>query len=275
MSQHQRAISEGSVYHVTSRGVAQQSIFEDDTDRRYMLELLSDSSHKYRVEIYAWCFMGNHVHLLLHAPMQDISLFMNSVLSRYAKRFNTRHARSGHLFQDRFYSSPIGSDEYLLVAVRYIHFNPIGIGVHNLAEYQWSSYREYLGSPGLCSPRFVLSVFGGLTGFLDFHAAPNNDQMMYSRAFEGDASRSSQSDDFLIAYAKSLLGIDHISAIAQSSTEDRDRMLCILKSRLTIRQIARITGLGRNIIQRAHNESITPGVFDSSGTELCDEGAAH
>ena len=251
MGRINRMICEGDIYHVTTRGVAQQSIFEDNYDRLRLLKLLRDSSEKFCVTIHAWCFMSNHVHLLLQASMEKVSSFMNSVLSRYAKNYNERHGRTGHLFQERFYSSPIDTDEYLLAAVRYIHFNPIGIGIHDLEKYQWSSYREYLGSDGLSDTSFVLSVFGGLQSFKDFHALPNNDQIILASKFEGSQTWEPPTDDDLIVKAKALLGIDNLSIISQADKNSRNNMLVTLKSTMTIRQIARITGLGRNVIQRA------------------------
>jgi len=68
-------MSEGDVYHLTSRGVAQQSIFEDDVDRRYMRKLIMEGVEKSGVEVYAWCFMSNHIHLLVHAPLDKIAAF--------------------------------------------------------------------------------------------------------------------------------------------------------------------------------------------------------
>lgn len=251
MGRPSRIVGESNIYHVTTRGVAQQSVFEDDLDRRHMFDLLRDSSEKFNVTIHAWCFMSNHIHLLLQAPMASISSFMNSVLSRYAKTYNERHARSGHLFQERFYSNNIDSDEYLLTAVRYIHFNPIKMGIHDLARYRWSSYSEYLGCDGLCDTTFVLDVFDGLQSFQSFHATPNNDQENYSSTFEGPQRNDPPSDDELIALAKNLLNIENISTISRVSRKTRNDMLVILKSRMSVRQISRITGLGRNVIQRA------------------------
>ena len=118
-------------------------------------------------------------------------------------------------------------------------------------HYQWSSYREYLGAKGFSDTDFILSVFGGLESFKDFHAQPNDDQDKLQKAFEGSETRGNPSDDELIAAAKDLLGIDNLSRIGRASKDERNRMLVVLKSRFTVRQIARITGLGRNIIQRA------------------------
>ena len=246
-----RIASEGDFYHVTTRGVAQHNIFEDDDDREFMLKLLRNSTEKHQVEILAWCFMSNHVHLLIHAPLSNVAVFMNSLLSRYARYYNKRHSRSGHLFQERFYSTPIDTDEYLLVAVRYIHFNPHGIGVKDIERYRWSSYREYLYGADICNTTFILKLFDGIGQFKNFHGAPNNDQASYSIVFEAFDTQETPTDDELIAFAKRVLGIENLSSIAQTNKDERNRMISILKSRLTIQQIVRITGLGRNVIQRA------------------------
>ena len=260
MSQHARHTdsfsrcrkkSEGDVYHLAARGVAQQTIFEDDTDRRVLLELLIEVAERTEVEVYAWCFMSNHIHLLVHAPLEVVSAFMHDILFRYARYYNGKNARCGHLFQNRYGSSAIDSNEYLMTVVRYIHFNPSSMDVGDLKTYRWSSYREYLGRAELCSTEFVLDVFQGIEGFESFHSMQNDDQNTYREILEPTLEHKAVSDDDAIAIAKEMLGIRSVAEIAQADKEARDRMLALIKTRLTVRQIARVTGIGRNIVQRA------------------------
>ena len=85
---------------------------------------MSHALRRFDVEVFGWCLMGNHVHLLLHGHIAGISKAMQVLLGTYALKFNEQTGRSGHLFQERFSSEPIDSDEYLLSALRYIHQNP-------------------------------------------------------------------------------------------------------------------------------------------------------
>ena len=250
MSRRPRAISEGDIYHVTARGVAQQSIFEGSTDREFLLGVIGDAAAHFEVELYAWCFMSNHIHLLVHAPLERIASFMNSSLSQYARFFNKRTGRTGSLFENRFHSCAIDTDEYLMTAVRYIHFNPKGAGVLDLKRYYWSSYREYLGVPEICQTEFVLGVFGGLSEFACFHETPNDDQERYRLDFEFCSAEEKNSDDAAIAIAKQLLGIRSLATIAQADKATRNNMIVLLKTKLSVRQISRITGISRSVVQR-------------------------
>ena len=90
-----RRPSESGIYHVTARGVGRQLIFEDDRDREELLSALADEGDRLEVRLLAWCFMGNHIHLLVQSGLDDLAAYMRRVLGRYAMFFNVRHARSG------------------------------------------------------------------------------------------------------------------------------------------------------------------------------------
>lgn len=249
--QRYRIRSVGDVYHVTTRGVAQQIIFEDDKDRLFLFQALFDASEDEEVKVLAWCFMGNHIHLILQADIEAVSRFIQLSLSRYARHFNKQHGRSGHLFQDRFYCSPIDEDEYLKTAVRYVHWNPMSMGYQKCGEYQWSSYNEYIDTPILCKTDTVLDVFGSVSNFERFHDQDNNDQVELSQEFEGSFERCVFTDEQAIVLAKSIANVGNLSEIAQMSRPERNAILAELKSQLGVRKTARLTGIGRNIVQRA------------------------
>ena len=164
-----RVQSTADIYHVIARGTGRQIIFEDDDDRQRFLMYLSAALRDAGAELLAWCLMENHVHLLIHAPLPDLSAAMRRVCGTYALRFNAKTGRVGHLFQDRFKSEAVSDDAYLMTVVRYIHENPAKAGVGAVDAYPWSSYREYVGAPVLCTTDFVLEVFGGVDNFAAFH----------------------------------------------------------------------------------------------------------
>ena len=99
-----RRESASGIYHVLTRGSGQQLIFEDDCDRRVFINLMVKVFGKYEVEVFAWCLMENHVHVLLRAAFDDLSRSIAEIKSRYAQYFNEQHERSGSLFQSRFQS---------------------------------------------------------------------------------------------------------------------------------------------------------------------------
>lgn len=142
---YRRNHPETLTYHVMARGNNKQSIFNDDADRHRFLRLLEQSTaHREWVGL-GYCLMGNHVHLLLETPKVNISEGMRDLLSLYARRFNRRHGRTGHLFSERFKTVPVESDPQLQMTVRYIAQNPVRAGlVERPVEWRWNSVTHIL-----------------------------------------------------------------------------------------------------------------------------------
>lgn len=242
MSRKPREASPNDIYHIFIRGVGRQLIFEDDWDRRHFLNLLEKLVRQSSTDIYAWCLMDNHVHLLLHGTMESVSTFMQSVESGYAISFNQRHERVGTLFQGRFQSVPIMTDEQLMVTVRYIHRNPVEVG--GTLESPWSSYREYRGTPFISSTEYVLAIFGGLEQFVQFHLDEAD------RLVGFDRMRLSPREQYEVA--RSILGNIEFDEVKTLGRTERNQLLRQLKNAgITIRQIERLTSIGRGIIARA------------------------
>lgn len=131
-------------YHVCARGVGKQLIFEGDEDRWEFLELMRECCREAGVTVIAWCLMGNHVHLVLADYEDAMSAAMHRLLLTYARRFNKRTGRTGHLFQNRFDRRSLDTDRYLMAAIRYVHANPQEAGIALIERYPWSSFAEYL-----------------------------------------------------------------------------------------------------------------------------------
>lgn len=131
----------GGIYHVTSRGNRRQSIYYDDEDRRFFLALQKHVAARYWWCLHAHCLMGNHFHLLVETPIPNLSAGMQRLKSEYAAYFNGRHSFEGHLFQQRFGSRLIESEEYFSEALRYIALNPVRAGLcGHPSEWPWSSF---------------------------------------------------------------------------------------------------------------------------------------
>ena len=152
MARQSRAVSESGYYHVMLRGTGKRRLFEDDLDRRAFLRFASTATERYGVTVIAWCLMDNHVHLILLDQTHGLSGAMASLCTSYAKYVNERTGSVGHVFENRFKSKPIEDDSYLLVAVRYVHCNPAKAGICDAANYQWSSYHEYVSPNGSDQP---------------------------------------------------------------------------------------------------------------------------
>jgi REP element-mobilizing transposase RayT len=132
---------------VTARGNRQQPIFLDDLDREIYLLLLGQAVRKRKWVCLAYCLMGNHVHLLIETPEAGLAQGVQRMHGLYADTFNKRHGRSGHLFQGRYGTVRIETDEQLWVTARYIARNPVEAGL--CAEpggWVWSSHGATVGA---------------------------------------------------------------------------------------------------------------------------------
>lgn len=139
----------GALHHVMLRGVDRQPIFSDDLDRTRLVDRLERVLPEEHVECLAWCLMPNHAHFLLRTGDRPLWRAMHRVETGYAGTFNRRHGRVGHLFQDRYRALPVTDDAYLLMAVRYVHRNPVEGGlvrsVEALEEYRWGGHAVLMG----------------------------------------------------------------------------------------------------------------------------------
>lgn len=146
MGRNPRPVADGAVYHVMARGNRRQPIFEDDDDRRTFLRMLSRVCSRYGWTCYAYCLMGNHIHLAVQTPTGNLPDGMRHLLGRYAWLYNQSHGLADHLFRSRYLSVLIESDEQLLSVVRYISRNPLRGGLVDRAEdWPWASYPALLG----------------------------------------------------------------------------------------------------------------------------------
>ncbi len=153
----------GGFYHVVARGNGKQDIFLDDRDRLLWEKMLGIGLQKHNHQIHAYCWMTNHVHIAIRAGEKPLAKFMSTLLSRYAKVFNLKTTRSGHVFERRYRAILVKESDYLMELVRYIHHNPLRAGiVGNVSDYRWSSHHAYMGksrAPWL-NTVVVLSLFG-------------------------------------------------------------------------------------------------------------------
>ncbi len=144
MSRPWRIEFKGALYHVLSRGNEQKDIFWDDEDRNCFIRIMGEMSDRFDVNIFAYVLMDNQYHILFRTNIPNLSKAMQWLGVTYTRRFNNRHARSGHLFQGRFKSLILENDAYLVRLSCYIHRNPLRAGiVKRLIDHKWSSYPAY------------------------------------------------------------------------------------------------------------------------------------
>ncbi len=135
-----RAVAVGFPHHITQRGNYQQRVFAAESDYKLYLSLAEEYSIKANLEIWAYCLMPNHVHLVVVPRNPDsMARCFSLVHTRHSRYFNRKTGRKGHLWQSRFYSCVL-DEIHLYTAVRYVERNPIEAGlVKYIEDYKWSS----------------------------------------------------------------------------------------------------------------------------------------
>ena len=178
-----RDFSENSFYHIFNRGVEKRKIFLDEQDYKlfkyylliYLLPLdrvlelyprlplrLYGKNLSQEVELFSYCLMPNHFHLLLKQKSANgVSKFMKQLTNAYTLYFNNKYDRVGGLVQGRFRAVRVPTDDFLLHVSRYIHLNPVVAGlVDNPKDYEWSSYKEFFeDNKNIVNTKIILSYF--------------------------------------------------------------------------------------------------------------------
>lgn len=245
MPRRARIHGSSGFYHIVSRGIGKQILFEDEADYLFFLNTLKKYIQGEQYQLLAFCLMENHYHLLMKLD-SDMDLIMKKINTRYAFYYNEKYERTGHLFQDRYKSVPIETNQQLMNVVRYIHNNPAKAGICPPDQYRWSSWRYYTGTKGIVETELILKLVGGIDGFLEFSLQEDGTEHLDIRETHRIKDNSAK------RIIKETLNLDSGTQIQNMNREARDKALHRLKeSGLSIRQIERLTGINRGIITRA------------------------
>ena len=130
-----RLLKNGASYHVTARANRQELIFEENSIKKLFLEILKDAKKKYKFQIFNFCIMNNHIHLLIKPGIKvDLSRILQWTLSIFAVRYNKIYKYRGHVFYDRFHSKIIDDIRQFTDTFNYISDNPVKANIVNTAE---------------------------------------------------------------------------------------------------------------------------------------------
>lgn len=252
MPRKAREKSSTGIYHAMLRGINGQTIFEDREDYEQLIHTIIEYKEVSGYEVYAYCLMSNHIHLLIKEGEEDLGLVFKRIGASYVYWYNWKYKRKGHLFQDRYKSEPVEDERYFLTVLRYIHQNPIKAGINkNVTDYDWSSYREYLGKSGICDISFGLNLFSddnkkSIRLFREFNAEVNDDNCIeYEDIFRLDDLDAKE-------IIREIVNKENIKELQKFEKNHRNSILKQLKSRgLSIRQIERLTGISFGVIRKA------------------------
>ena len=149
MPRQPRLDAPGALHHVMVRGLERRTIFCAAADRTDFVTRVAGLAGQGALTVCAWALLRNHAHLLVRTGTRPLARSMRSLLTGYAGAFNRRHRRVGHLFQNRHKSIVVEEEPYLLELVRYLHLNPLRVGVvaelRGLDRYPWSGHSALLG----------------------------------------------------------------------------------------------------------------------------------
>ena len=136
----------GGLYHVTSRGNARGAIHKDDADYATYLRHVAKVVERFDWRCHSFCLMPNHEHLMIETPEPNLAAGMHVLNLAYARFFNWRYRRVGHVFQGPYGAVPILTEGHLLAVVRYVVLNPVEAGlVADPADWRWTSHRATAG----------------------------------------------------------------------------------------------------------------------------------
>jgi putative transposase len=153
----------GGFYHVTLRGNHQRAIFRSDGDARLLSAIVARAADRRTARVHAYCWMSNHLHLLVQVSVEPLASVMRDIASEYARAMQSELQTTGHFFERRYHATLVDTERYLKEVVRYIHLNPVEAKlVANPDEHRWCSHHQYLGAgrdPWVTTD-LVLQAFG-------------------------------------------------------------------------------------------------------------------
>ena len=247
MPRQARKKTESGIYHIMLRGINQQQIFEDSEDFEKFLQILKDCKAVSEYKLFAYCLMGNHIHLLVQEGKEPIEQVMKRLATRFVYWYNIKYQRVGHLFQDRFKSEPVEDDDYFLTVIRYIHQNPIKAGLcKNLSDYGYSSYNDFFKDSNLIDKNFVLDIIP-INLFEQFNLQNANDECLEIESEPIVRVTDEQAQKIIYKYSK-CKSIAEFQKI--SNTLKQKHIKKFYQNGLSIRQIARLCGETKGIVEK-------------------------
>ena len=241
-----RRISSLGIYHVVYRGINKQRIFEDDEDFQRFLDTLQRFQTKCDYKILGYCLMSNHVHVIMKTGKMSLGRIFQYIAPSYVPWYNKKYSRVGSLFQPRFNSTPIESENQLLIAIRYVHQNPVKAGIcKHPAQYKYSSYKDYFDN-ALIDDTYVRSIVS-CDDFFSFNCQKNNDHCL-----DIDDEKPRMNDKNAAKIMHKISGCKTVTEFQALAVKVRDEMLRkIREAGISMKQTSRTTGISYGVIRKA------------------------
>lgn len=148
MPRYARGTIAGVIYHIMHRGNNKQVVFFTEDDYSYFIELIKQAKKNFKVKIYSYCLMTNHVHILLEPEITEhLAKFIKFIAQNYTQYINKTYKRTGTFWEGRYKSCAVSNDIYLFACSRYIEMNPLRAGLAgDPLDYEYSSYHHKVGA---------------------------------------------------------------------------------------------------------------------------------
>ena len=266
MARKPRKHSKTGIYHVMLRGINRQDLFHEASDYLFFQERLRLLAHPLNennepaaplCDIYAYCLMTNHVHLMLAPKDRDLSDVVRPFAISYARYYNTKYSRCGYLFQDRFKSEPVDDFNYAVTLFRYIHQNPVKAGiVETVEDYPWSSWHDYLSCKcpvnAITETSFMLEQIGMVELCKLVRESVDDDCSTLEIV---NHPSDLEVTEMLLEECHGL-PIERISSLPK---QYRDKILIsVLQKGAGVRQLSKLSAIGFSVIRRLKNVSNSP-----------------
>lgn len=250
-----------NTYHVVIKGADRQLLFEERKDYIKYLNLLEYFKEECNYDLIAYCLMSNHVHLLIHhseqCPLETIFRKMNTT---YAIWYNMKYDRTGFVQNGRFYSEPIETKESLLNVLKYIHFNPTKAGLEEFpgASYPWSSFHDYKNkNDKFTDINLAFRIAGNDEVFFKMHEKDSDENTKF---LDINTMRKRIPDDVAKDIIANISNCNTSTEFQNLSLIERNKNIMeIHKKGVSIRQLNRLTGIPRGVIERIVNKNKSKG----------------
>ena len=256
MPRTSRQKSESGIYHIILKGSSGQEIFHDEEDRYKFLDMLEKYKQKSGLEVYGWCLMSTHVHLLIKEGQEDLATTMKRIGVSFVGYYHWKYETAGHLFQDRYRSEEVENDSYLVTVIRYIHQNPVKANlVDKPQDWKWSSCLGYYGEQiyprGLLDKELILKIFAqdeaaAVRIFREYNEKSNKDECL------DETTVARIKDEEARQRIERLQAGIRVAQIKSLPREQRDEIVkkatCI--EGISQRQLSRVLGISQALISK-------------------------
>ena len=245
-----RIESKTKIYHIMSRALNKQTLFDEEKDYLRFLHIVKSVKNEIDFSLYGYCIMNNHYHMLIKDKNNKISVIMNKINSKYANYYNLKNARTGYVFNDRYHnhSENVENKKYFLTCIRYIHQNPVKAGICNKTyDYKFSSIHLYRRDKGnylnLVDTNFIKDKFNN-DEFLKWNELHNHDKCM-------EIMNNKLTDDEVTKLLYKYMNVNTKKEYLQASEEEKVvAILNLIDYSIPLMQLSRVTGFYYNKLQK-------------------------